>query len=100
MINPENQPKKIFTIGVVADYFRCHQRTVLRWITEGKLDAYQPNQEYGISGEQILKKLFNVTNQPQYRVRFHYDSVGKRAVDTTITRNLNRAMAYAIRTAF
>ena len=46
MINPENQPKKIFTIGVVADYFRCHQRTVLRWITEGKLDAYQQNGEY------------------------------------------------------
>ena len=85
---------------MVSDYFRCHQRTVLRWITEGKLDAYQQNGEYRNSGEQILKKLFNVTNQPQYRVRLHYDLVGKRAVDTTITRNLNRAMAYAIRTAF
>ena len=61
-----------------------------------------PGTETGIwrrSGEG-LEKLFNVTNQPQYRVRFHYDSVGKRAVDTTITRNLNQAMTYAIRTAF
>ena len=47
-----------------------------------------------------LEKLFNVTNQPQYRVRFHYDSVGKRAVDRNIVRNLDRAMADAIRTAF
>ena len=57
MINPENQPKKLFTIGEVADYFRSHQRTVLRWITEGKLDAYKPNREYRVSGEQIMKKL-------------------------------------------
>jgi len=57
MINPENQPKKLFTIGEVADYFRCHQRTVMRWITEGKLDAYKPNREYRVSGEQIMKEL-------------------------------------------
>ena len=57
MINPENQPKKLFTIGEVVDFFRCHQRTVLRWITEGKLDGYQSNREYRVSGEKILKKL-------------------------------------------
>ena len=47
-----------------------------------------------------LEKLFNVTNQPQYRVRFHYGSVGKKSADRNIVRNLDRAMADAIRTAF
>ena len=57
MINPENQPKKLFTAGETANFSRVHPRTVLRWIEEGKLDAFKPVREYRISREQILKKL-------------------------------------------
>ena len=57
MINPENQPKILFTVGETAKNFRVHPRTVLGWIEEGKLDAFKPVREYRISGEMILSKL-------------------------------------------
>ena len=57
MINPENQPKKLFAVGETVNYFRVHPRAVLRWIEEGMFDAYRLNREYRVSGEQILKKL-------------------------------------------
>ena len=57
MFNPENQPKKLFTVGETANFFRVHPRTVLRWIEKGKLDAFKPVREYRISGEMILSKL-------------------------------------------
>ena len=57
MINPEYQPKVLITFGETANFFQVHLRTVLRWIEEGKLDAFKPVREYRISGEMILSKL-------------------------------------------
>ena len=56
-INPANEPERFFTVAETAEYLRCHPRTVLRWIEEGRLDAVKVGHRYLILGERILDRI-------------------------------------------
>ena len=51
------------------------------------------------TGKNRIQKLFNVTNQPKYKPRLPFDSVGRDSFNKNFKPNFERQIQYAIRTA-
>ena len=51
--------RPFFKIEDVGELFNVSERTVRRWIEEGRLETYQPTRRHLISGESLRKFLIS-----------------------------------------
>lgn len=63
MINPAQDQDEYYSTKEVADYFKCHIRTVRRWIAEGLLVTIKPSGKLLIT-RQSVQTLVRRSQQP------------------------------------
>ena len=51
--------RPFFKVEEVCELFNCSERTVRQWITDGRLETYQPTRRHLISGESLRNFLIS-----------------------------------------